>query len=154
MRALEIDVNARYQSTAEMASDLERTLIAARYSSRELSKLLHGLFLPDENPLVVVDTADGHTVATSSHNTATQTTSGQTATRTATGSGRAARARRRAPRRRNRSTYSTRRRPSPRPGSPTPEPAGSNVSCAPKGADWPDAAFASAPERSSSRCWR
>ena len=78
MRALEIDVNARYQSTAEMASDLERTLIAARYSSRELSKLLHGLFLPDEDPLVVVDTADGHTVATSSHNTATQTTSGQT----------------------------------------------------------------------------
>ena len=39
-----------------MASDLERTLIAARYSSRELSKLLHGLFLPDEDPVVVVDT--------------------------------------------------------------------------------------------------
>ncbi|HVT08168.1 MAG TPA: serine/threonine-protein kinase [Polyangia bacterium] len=87
MRALEIDVNARYQSAADMASDLERTLIAARYSSRELSKLLHGLFLPDEDPLVVVDTADGHTVATtSSHNTSTQTTSGQTATRTTTGS--------------------------------------------------------------------
>ena len=34
---------------ADMASDLERTLIAARYSSRELSKLLHGLFLPDED---------------------------------------------------------------------------------------------------------
>ena len=87
MRALEIDVNARYQSAADMASDLERTLIAARYSSRELSKLLHGLFLPDEDPLVVVDTADGNTVATSSHNTATQTSSGQTGTRTATGSG-------------------------------------------------------------------
>jgi len=87
MRALELDVNARYQSAADMASDLERTLIAARYSSRELSKLLHGLFLPDEDPLVVVDSADGQTVATSSHNTATQTTSGQTATRTATGSG-------------------------------------------------------------------
>ena len=46
-----------------MASDLERTLIAARYSSRELSKLLHGLFLPDEDPLVVVDTDDHRTVA-------------------------------------------------------------------------------------------
>ncbi|MFL5305509.1 MAG: serine/threonine-protein kinase [Polyangia bacterium] len=87
MRALEIDVNVRYQSTAEMASDLERTLIAARYSSRELSKLLHGLFLPDEDPLVVVDTADGHSVSTSSHNTATQTTGGQTGTRATTGSG-------------------------------------------------------------------
>jgi eukaryotic-like serine/threonine-protein kinase len=84
MRALEIDANARYQTAADMASDLERTLIAARYSSRELSKLLHGLFLPDENPLVVVDTEDGRTVATSSHQTATQTASGQTGTRTTT----------------------------------------------------------------------
>ncbi len=62
MRALEPEVTARYQSAADMASDLERTLIAARYSSRELSKLLHGLFLPDEDPLVVVDSHDvGHT---------------------------------------------------------------------------------------------
>ncbi len=86
MRALETDVNARYQSTAEMASDLERTLIAARYSSRELSKLLHGLFLPDEDPLVVVDTADGRTVSTSNE-TATQTTSEQTRTLTRSRSG-------------------------------------------------------------------
>ena len=63
MRALAIDVTQRYQSVADMASDLERTLIAARYSSRELSKLLHGLFLPDEDPVVVVDTDDHHTVA-------------------------------------------------------------------------------------------
>ncbi|HVV16539.1 MAG TPA: serine/threonine-protein kinase [Polyangia bacterium] len=87
MRALEIDASARYQTAADMASDLERTLIAARYSSRELSKLLHGLFLPDEDPLVVVDGEDGHTVATSSNDTATQTISGQTGTRTAIGSG-------------------------------------------------------------------
>jgi serine/threonine-protein kinase len=63
MRALSIDVNQRFQSVADMASDLERTLIAARYSSRELSKLLHGLFLPDEDPVVVVDTDDHRTVA-------------------------------------------------------------------------------------------
>jgi serine/threonine protein kinase len=63
MRALSIDVAERYQSSADMASDLERTLIAARYSSRELSKLLHGLFLPDEDPVVVVDTDDHRTVA-------------------------------------------------------------------------------------------
>jgi serine/threonine protein kinase len=63
MRALSIDVTERYQSSADMASDLERTLIAARYSSRELSKLLHGLFLPDEDPVVVVDTDDHRTVA-------------------------------------------------------------------------------------------
>src|SRR4051812_47583140 len=63
MRALSIDVTQRFQSVADMASDLERTLIAARYSSRELSKLLHGLFLPDEDPVVVVDTDDHHTVA-------------------------------------------------------------------------------------------
>ena len=58
-----IDVTQRFQSVADMASDLERTLIAARYSSRELSKLLHGLFLPDEDPVVVVDTDDHRTVA-------------------------------------------------------------------------------------------
>ena len=63
MRALAIDVTQRFQSVADMASDLERTLIAARYSSRELSKLLHGLFLPDEDPVVVVDTDDHRTVA-------------------------------------------------------------------------------------------
>jgi serine/threonine protein kinase len=63
MRALSIDVSQRFQSVADMASDLERTLIAARYSSRELSKLLHGLFLPDEDPVVVVDTDDHRTVA-------------------------------------------------------------------------------------------
>ena len=63
MRALSIDVAQRFQSVADMASDLERTMIAARYSSRELSKLLHGLFLPDEDPVVVVDTDDHRTVA-------------------------------------------------------------------------------------------
>jgi serine/threonine protein kinase len=63
MKSLERDVRDRYASAADMASDLERTLIAARYSSRELSKLLHGLFLPDEDPLVVVDADDVQTVA-------------------------------------------------------------------------------------------
>jgi serine/threonine-protein kinase len=55
MKALELEPAQRYESAAVMASDLERTLIAARYSSRDLSKLLHGLFLPSEEPLVVVD---------------------------------------------------------------------------------------------------
>jgi serine/threonine protein kinase len=63
MRSLAIDAKNRYQATADMAGDLERTLIAARYSSRELSKLLHGLFLPDEDPVVVVDAEDHKTVA-------------------------------------------------------------------------------------------
>ena len=76
MRSLEMDPEARYQTTADMASDLERTLIAARYSSRELSKLLHGLFLPDEDPLVVVDTGDGQTVALTSPGTGTHSGSG------------------------------------------------------------------------------
>src|SRR5947208_8866458 len=58
MRALETDAHARYQTAADMASDLERTLIAARYSSRELSKLLHTLYLAGDDPLVVVDAAD------------------------------------------------------------------------------------------------
>ena len=54
-----------------MAADLERTLIAARYSSRELSKLLHGLYLAGDDPVVVVDAADEkdaleHTVAITS----------------------------------------------------------------------------------------
>src|SRR4051812_31739996 len=61
MKALEVGPAQRYPTTAAMAADLERTLIAARYSSRELSKLLHGLFLPDEDPVVVVDTDDHHT---------------------------------------------------------------------------------------------
>ena len=89
MRALEIDMNVRYQSAADMASDLERTLIAARYSSRELSKLLHGLFLPDEDPLVVVDTEDNRTVAgtgTGSAPSGERTGTG-TATGTRSGSG-------------------------------------------------------------------
>ena len=40
---------------ADMAADLERTLIAARYSSRELAKLLHELYLPADEPVVVVE---------------------------------------------------------------------------------------------------
>jgi serine/threonine protein kinase len=87
MRSLSIDVNERYQTTADMASDLERTLIAARYSSRELSKLLHGLFLPDEDPLVVVDTDDHRTVAmTGSTPASSSGSSGQTGTGTSSGS--------------------------------------------------------------------
>ncbi|HLK91440.1 MAG TPA: serine/threonine-protein kinase [Polyangia bacterium] len=88
MRSLSIDVKDRYQSTAEMASDLERTLIAARYSSRELSKLLHGLFLPDEDPVVVVDTDDHKTAAmTGTTPGSGNSGSGQTGTGTATHSG-------------------------------------------------------------------
>jgi len=55
MRALAIDPVERYPSAAAMAGDLERTLIAARYSSRELGKLLGGLFLPPQEPRVVVE---------------------------------------------------------------------------------------------------
>src|SRR5262245_47021576 len=47
MKSLEIDPKDRYQSAADMAADLERTLIAARYSSRELSRLLHDLYQAD-----------------------------------------------------------------------------------------------------------
>jgi serine/threonine-protein kinase len=83
MRSLALDANARYQTTADMASDLERTLIAARYSSRELSKLLHGLFLPDEDPLVVVDTDDHRTVAMTGTGSGG---SGQTGTSNSSGS--------------------------------------------------------------------
>jgi len=54
-RALEIDPARRYASAGVMAGDLERTLIAARYSSRDLSKLLHGLFVPTGSPLVLVE---------------------------------------------------------------------------------------------------
>ena len=69
-----------------MASDLERTLIAARYSSRELSKLLHGLFLPDEDPLVVVDADDHRTVAMTGTIASGSGGSGQTGTATNSGS--------------------------------------------------------------------
>jgi serine/threonine-protein kinase len=58
MKALEIDPKDRYQNATDMAQDLERTLIAARYSSRELSKLLHDMYMADDVPLVVVDAAD------------------------------------------------------------------------------------------------
>jgi serine/threonine-protein kinase len=84
MRSLALDANERYQTTADMASDLERTLIAARYSSRELSKLLHGLFLPDEDPLVVVDSDDHKTQAMTGSTSASG--SGQTGTGTSSGS--------------------------------------------------------------------
>jgi serine/threonine-protein kinase len=60
LRALEIDPKARYQSAAEMAADLERTLIAARYSSRELSKLLQDLYMPSDDPVVVVEEDPEH----------------------------------------------------------------------------------------------
>jgi serine/threonine-protein kinase len=56
MKALEVDPAQRYQSATAMAGDLERTMIAARHSSRDLAKLLRGLFLEEnEEPLVVVD---------------------------------------------------------------------------------------------------
>ena len=58
MKSLAIDPTDRYQSAADMAADLERTLIAARYSSRELSKMLRDLYLAGDDPLVVVDAAD------------------------------------------------------------------------------------------------
>src|SRR5205823_12568354 len=83
MRSLALDANARYQTTADMAGDLERTLIAARYSSRELSKLLHGLFLPDEDPLVVVDSDDHKTMAMTGTGSGG---SGQTGTSNSSGS--------------------------------------------------------------------
>src|SRR6185437_12996320 len=86
MRSLEIDAKNRYQTTADMASDLERTLIAARYSSRELSKLLHGLFLPDEDPVVVVDGDDHRTVAMTGTTPSGGSGSGPTATATNSGS--------------------------------------------------------------------
>jgi len=58
MKALEIDPKDRYQSAADMAADLERTLIAARYSSREMSKMLRELYMAGDDPLVVIDTDD------------------------------------------------------------------------------------------------
>jgi serine/threonine-protein kinase len=57
MKALEVDPAQRYASAAAMAADLERTMIAARHSSRDLAKLLRGLFMPgDDEPLVVIET--------------------------------------------------------------------------------------------------
>jgi serine/threonine protein kinase len=58
MRSLEIDPKNRYQTAADMAADLERTLIAARYSSRELSKMLRDLYMAGDEPVVVVDVGD------------------------------------------------------------------------------------------------
>ncbi|HEV3031613.1 MAG TPA: serine/threonine-protein kinase [Polyangia bacterium] len=56
MKALEVDPAQRYQSATAMANDLERTMIAARHSSRDLAKLLRGLFKEEgDEPLVVVD---------------------------------------------------------------------------------------------------
>jgi serine/threonine-protein kinase len=54
MKALEVDPSQRYQTTAAMAADLERVMIAARHSSRDLAKLLRGIFMPgDEEPVPV-----------------------------------------------------------------------------------------------------
>jgi serine/threonine protein kinase len=58
LKSLEIDPKNRYQSAADMAADLERTLIAARYSSRELSKMLRDLYMAVDDQLVVIDAAD------------------------------------------------------------------------------------------------
>jgi serine/threonine protein kinase len=58
MKALAIDPKDRYQSAADMAAEIEHTLIAARYSSRELSKMLHTLYLAGDDPLIVVDASD------------------------------------------------------------------------------------------------
>jgi len=58
MKSLEIDPKDRYQSSADMAADLERTLIAARYSSRDLPKLLRDLYQSGDDPMVVVDAGD------------------------------------------------------------------------------------------------
>jgi serine/threonine protein kinase len=58
MKALAIDPQDRFQSAADMAAEIERTLIAARYSSRELSKMLHALYLAGDDPLIVTDASD------------------------------------------------------------------------------------------------
>ncbi len=57
MKALEVDPTQRYGSATAMAADLERTMIAARHSSRDLAKLLRGLFMNEheDEPLVVVE---------------------------------------------------------------------------------------------------
>ena len=74
MKALAMDPQDRYQSAADMAAEIERTMIAARYSSRELSKMLHELYLAGDDPLIVVDASDGkdaleHTIAITSTGT-------------------------------------------------------------------------------------
>src|SRR4029079_9583842 len=74
MESLEIDPKDRYQAAADMAADLERTLIASRHSSRELSKMLHDLYMAGDDPLVVIDAADErdaleHTIAITSTDT-------------------------------------------------------------------------------------
>jgi serine/threonine protein kinase len=58
MKSLEIDPKDRYQSSADMAADLERTLIAARYSSRDLPKMLRDLYQSGDEPLVVVEAGE------------------------------------------------------------------------------------------------
>jgi eukaryotic-like serine/threonine-protein kinase len=96
LRALELDPKARYQSAAEMAADLERTLIAARYSSRELSKLLQDLYMPSDDPVVVVEEDPDHRTATATGMSAGTATgsrpgSGSTPERTTASSWRAER---------------------------------------------------------------
>jgi serine/threonine-protein kinase len=60
MKALEVDPAQRYQSATEMAADLERTMIAARHSSRDLAKLLRGIYLDEaEDPVAPVVVAEG-----------------------------------------------------------------------------------------------
>jgi serine/threonine-protein kinase len=55
MKALEVDPAQRYQTATEMAGDLERTMIAARHSSRDLAKLLRGIYLDEgEDPVAPV----------------------------------------------------------------------------------------------------
>jgi serine/threonine protein kinase len=61
MKALQKDRERRYPSAAAMANDLERTLIAARASSRDLSKMLAELFLPPEEPVVIVEAGETDT---------------------------------------------------------------------------------------------
>ncbi|HET6281081.1 MAG TPA: serine/threonine-protein kinase [Polyangia bacterium] len=61
MKALQKDRERRYPSAAAMANDLERTLIAARASSRDLSKMLAELFLPAEDPLVITEAGEADT---------------------------------------------------------------------------------------------
>ena len=58
LRALERDPTQRYPSAAEMANDIERTLIAARYSSRELAKMLSALYHQPEEPSIIIDEHD------------------------------------------------------------------------------------------------
>lgn len=62
MRALERDPDARYPSAAAMAADLERTLIAARHSSRELESMLRDLYHPSTTDLQIVVEEDAGTV--------------------------------------------------------------------------------------------